>query len=146
MCADGRVDSWAYRWTFSCWKHKGVTLLPNNNLVINTGFDSESTHTKGGGESPASVLHPLHRFDPPSSLAADKEADQFTFDHIFTSPAAPDTEVKELRARIKQLKEEIKDCRRALVTATKKADQQQTWARKHPVRAAWRTLRGKFST
>jgi len=44
--AAGKIDSWAYRWTFSCWSQNGLTCLPNLNLVKNIGFDSDATHTK----------------------------------------------------------------------------------------------------
>lgn len=41
-----KVDSWAYRWTLSCWEHNGLTVLPSVNLVRNVGFDNAATHTK----------------------------------------------------------------------------------------------------
>ncbi len=41
-----KIDSWAYRWTFSCWIQNGLTVLPNVNLVSNIGFDGDATHTK----------------------------------------------------------------------------------------------------
>ena len=44
--AAGAIDSWAYRWTFSCWSQNGLTCLPNRNLVKNIGFDNLATHTK----------------------------------------------------------------------------------------------------
>lgn len=43
----GEVDSWAYRWTFSCWIQNGLSILPNVNLVSNIGFGDTGTHTKG---------------------------------------------------------------------------------------------------
>lgn len=44
--AAGNINSWAYRWTFSCWSRNGLTCLPNKNLVKNIGFGSDATHTK----------------------------------------------------------------------------------------------------
>ncbi len=44
---EGRINSWAYRWTLSCWLHHGLTILPNLNLVSNIGFDAAATHTSG---------------------------------------------------------------------------------------------------
>jgi len=32
-CNDGSIDSWAYRWTFSCWSQSGLSILPSKNLV-----------------------------------------------------------------------------------------------------------------
>lgn len=40
-----QVDSWAYRWTYSCWRNGGLTALPAVNLVQNIGFGLDSTHT-----------------------------------------------------------------------------------------------------
>ena len=39
-------DSWAYPWTLSVWKNKGLTVTPNANLVKNIGFGSDSVHSK----------------------------------------------------------------------------------------------------
>lgn len=44
-CEDKKIDSWAYRWLFSCWKHNGLTILPARNLVNNLGIGEMSTHT-----------------------------------------------------------------------------------------------------
>lgn len=41
-----KIDSWAYRWTYSCWKHKLLTVIPQQNLVKNVGFNSNATNTK----------------------------------------------------------------------------------------------------
>jgi len=42
--ADGKIDSWAYQWVFSCWVNSMLTILPNVNLVSNIGFGPGSTH------------------------------------------------------------------------------------------------------
>ncbi len=39
------IDSWAYRWSFSCLKNELLSVTPSINLVSNIGFGSESTHT-----------------------------------------------------------------------------------------------------
>ncbi len=41
------VDSWAYRWTFTCWIQNGLSILPGVNLVSNIGFGDAGTHTRG---------------------------------------------------------------------------------------------------
>ena len=43
---DDLIDTWDYQWTFACWLHSGLTILPNINLVSNIGFNDEATHTK----------------------------------------------------------------------------------------------------
>jgi hypothetical protein len=48
MCHAGKVDSWAWRWKFSCWAQNGLAILPAKNLVTNIGFGDDATHTKSG--------------------------------------------------------------------------------------------------
>jgi hypothetical protein len=40
------INSWAYRWTYSCWFQNGLSIIPNTNLVSNIGFGPGATHTK----------------------------------------------------------------------------------------------------
>jgi len=44
--AKGEIDSWAYRWLYSNWIHKRLTVCCNLNLITNIGFDLRATHTK----------------------------------------------------------------------------------------------------
>lgn len=44
--ARGENDSWGYRWTFTCWAERGLTIVPRVNLVTNAGFGDQSTHTR----------------------------------------------------------------------------------------------------
>ena len=41
-----QVNSWAYRWTFSCWSQSGLSILPAYNLVKNIGFSTSANHTQ----------------------------------------------------------------------------------------------------
>lgn len=41
----GRKSSWAYCWSISSFLNDGLHIYPNQNLVINQGFDDQSTHT-----------------------------------------------------------------------------------------------------
>ena len=41
-----RQDVWDYQWHYSVFKHEGLCIVPNVNLVQNVGFDEEATHTK----------------------------------------------------------------------------------------------------
>ncbi len=43
--ASGKIDSWAYVWTFTAWLHNGLVCIPEINLVKNIGFGEQSTHT-----------------------------------------------------------------------------------------------------
>lgn len=80
----GLVDSWAYRWTFSCWAQSGLTIMPSQKLVINIGFDSEATHTFG--QSPAWV-RPIGALEfplqHPVRVTVDEAADLWTDRNVF---------------------------------------------------------------
>ena len=39
-------NTWDYPWTYSCWVHNGLSILPSINLVSNIGFDDRGTHTQ----------------------------------------------------------------------------------------------------
>lgn len=53
---EGQIDSWAYRWTFSCWAQSGLSILPSCNLVGNIGFAEDATHTNKGKSNVLSRL------------------------------------------------------------------------------------------
>jgi hypothetical protein len=40
-----RIDTWDYQWAYACWKNRGLTILPQRNLVSNLGFGCGATHT-----------------------------------------------------------------------------------------------------
>lgn len=105
-CVAGKVDSWAYRWLFSCWRAGGVSLIPNVSMVDNIGFDAGATHTAGltldiGGTA---VLESCRS---PSALVPDREADEFTFNTVYC-PDAGGARSEVYCWRIKQLEHEVK--------------------------------------
>ncbi len=76
---DEQIDSWAYRWLFSCWIQNGLAILPNVNLVSNIGFDKNATHTtvKSNFTNVArkKMIFPLQH---PPFMLRDTIADDFT--------------------------------------------------------------------
>jgi hypothetical protein len=40
-----KLHIWDYQWTFACWQHDGLCILPQVDLVSNIGFNAEGTHT-----------------------------------------------------------------------------------------------------
>lgn len=81
----GEIDSWAYRWTFSCWAQSGLTVLPARNLVTNIGFAPEATHTRRSTDAAAglpleSLAFPLRH---PAATARDVAADRWTTRYHF---------------------------------------------------------------
>lgn len=45
-CYNDKIDSWAFPWTYTSMIQRGLTILPNVNLVSNIGFGPDATHTK----------------------------------------------------------------------------------------------------
>ena len=82
------IDSWAYRWTFSCWVQNGLTVLPNVNLVSNIGFDGDATHTTGkdNANSQISVFNLSFSLKHPNWMIKDKRADDYTQKTHFNQP------------------------------------------------------------
>ena len=76
---DNALNSWAYRWTFSCWAQNGLTILPNSNLVSNIGYGADATNTAGESRfsniPAASISLPLK---VPPFVIRDARADDFT--------------------------------------------------------------------
>jgi hypothetical protein len=85
QAAGDKIDSWAYRWLFSCWAHSGHTCIPTTNLVSNVGFGVEGTHTTQSshrlgflptGQLPLPIRHPVMMV---RNVAADHEKDRFVY-------------------------------------------------------------------
>ena len=51
----GGVDSWAYPWFYACWAQRGLTVIPDENLVSNIGYGCEATHTTSVDEKLADL-------------------------------------------------------------------------------------------
>lgn len=78
----GQINSWAYRWTHSVWKHRLLTVTPNMNLVQNIGQVPEATHQLGDVELPAA--HCLEMpLSSPIEIVQNVDADQFVSETHF---------------------------------------------------------------
>lgn len=84
-CYSGEIDSWAYRWTLSCWSQSGLSIVPTKNLVTNIGFDDQATHTFRGNRFTENL--PLDQLEfplkHPSIVCANYAADMWISKHIF---------------------------------------------------------------
>lgn len=80
----GKVDSWAYRWTFSCWAQNGLTILPARNLVANIGFGEDATHTQGSNHGGSNLQLEALDFPlaHPLDMVRDVVADRWTDCHM----------------------------------------------------------------
>ena len=80
MLDNGKPDSWAYRWAFTCFIHGGLTVLPNRNLVSNIGFGDDATNTVIGSNTSIDRGIDPHRH--PSFILRHSIADCYTFDYF----------------------------------------------------------------
>lgn len=81
----GRINSWAYRWTLACWAQSGLTILPNRNLVTNIGFGAEATNTSVDlPEMQIAANQMLFPLRHPQFVIRDARADRFTQATLFT--------------------------------------------------------------
>ena len=81
----GKVDTWDYQWTFSCWAQSGLAVLPSRNLVTNLGFGAEATHTSKTNTIQANL--PLETLDfplrHPPAMIRDVVADRWSDRNLF---------------------------------------------------------------
>ena len=42
---DRKINTWDYQWAFAIFRHQGLCICPDKNLVQNIGFDVNATHT-----------------------------------------------------------------------------------------------------
>lgn len=82
---DGKINSWAYIWTYACWKKNGLTCLPNVNLISNIGYDERGTHAKNKNDKSANIPTKKINFPLiyPAIIRVNKKADDYTNKYFF---------------------------------------------------------------
>ena len=83
---NGKIDSWAYPWTFTCWRLGLLSALPAENQTHNLGFGSDATHTTGA--TPDHVLESVPRvlafpLIHPALVERQTEADKLIDEWVF---------------------------------------------------------------
>jgi hypothetical protein len=103
---EGRLDSWAFIWTWSCWANGGLTVTPRVNLVSNIGFGDTATHTRsannGKGNLPTWPLSfPLTH---PAEIRAHHEFDAYvTRTHFgIPGPSAMQRAARRLKRKVRR--------------------------------------------
>ncbi|MBD2305817.1 glycosyltransferase family 2 protein [Chroococcidiopsis sp. FACHB-1243] len=84
---NGQINSWFFRWLFSCWVQSGLGIFPNVNLISNIGFGQAATHTTSYssysnmkiGEMQFPLKHPPY-------VLQNLDADKFTQKTRFNAP------------------------------------------------------------
>lgn len=75
---DNKFDNWDYRWMLACWLHRGLSILPNTNLIVNVGVTADATHTVNDSFAAQltsdEMLFPLQH---PPYMVQDRQADLY---------------------------------------------------------------------
>lgn len=79
----GEIDSWAYPWTASVWRHGGITATPAVNLVSNIGFGPDATHTRAAEDRAGRPVEALGPLVHPTTIAIATELDRYVFRESF---------------------------------------------------------------
>lgn len=80
-CYKGKFNSWAYPWTLSVWKNKGLTIIPKKNLVKNIGYGSDSTNSIFRNINDIYKVKKIERkIKHPKIIKSDLKKDNFVFD------------------------------------------------------------------
>lgn len=76
-----QLDTWDYQWLYTVWKHNGLSIIPNINMVENIGFHPEATHTKSLNSKLIldKVESSTEKITHPDFFIPDIEADYYTF-------------------------------------------------------------------
>jgi hypothetical protein len=81
-----KIDTWDIQWFMTVWFNKGLTIIPNTNLIRNIGYGKQATHTK---YTPAWFKNLRYGTIPfivhPSSVEIDEEADRYSANTLFKS-------------------------------------------------------------
>ena len=76
---DGKINSWAYIWSYTCFINNGLSCAPRRNLVSNIGFGGEGTHTQNKGDKMAEI--PIFDLDfplkHPEFIVVNKKIDRY---------------------------------------------------------------------
>lgn len=82
------VNTWDFQWVFACWAQRGLSILPNTNLVSNVGFREDATHTKRAEHKCANsaTMEMIFPLKHPACMMRDREADQIIFQQVVVPP------------------------------------------------------------
>ncbi len=75
-------DTWDFQWMFTVKKNKGLSIIPNVNLISNIGFSAEATHTFRKNDPLANrATDSIDKIIHPEKIERNIEADNYTYSH-----------------------------------------------------------------
>jgi len=79
-----QIDTWDYQYLANIWKKKGLTVMPNTNLVSNIGFGNSATHTTDANHKLGNLpLKSIGDLIHPKKIEQDHDKDKCLFDVAF---------------------------------------------------------------
>jgi hypothetical protein len=86
MTSDSPIDTWDYQLFFSILHHKGLTVIPINNLCKNIGFGhADAIHTIVVSEKiETHVVKTCYPMIHPTKIKESKKLDSITFMEMYT--------------------------------------------------------------
>lgn len=80
----GRINTWDFQWQYAVFRHNGLAAVPKKNLILNTGFDTGSTHTTR--PIPLIALlksHEMQLTNPPDDKPRSDKYEHFMADEFY---------------------------------------------------------------
>jgi hypothetical protein len=83
---------WDWPWLFACWAQRGLSIIPNTNLISNIGFREDATHTKRSDDKRANVptIEMAFPLNHPPCMVRDRGADQVIVEQVGLQPEPRD--------------------------------------------------------
>lgn len=97
----GKINAWGYQLDFANFFNNGLTIIPNENLISNIGFDARATHTLDENSIYANIpLAEIDEITHPLYILPQKQADLIVLNRDFNISA--------IKRREKSIKHKIK--------------------------------------
>lgn len=97
----GEIDTWDFPWQYACWRQRGVTILPERNLISNIGFGEAATHTTDAMSTLANLpTETIGTLIHPTQVVANDAADQHSWENIFCPPQPVEAKKKRWYRRL----------------------------------------------
>ena len=99
---EGKIDTWDYQWTFSCWMQSLMTIMPVVNLVSNIGFSREAVHTTEKNKLSEMKTEPMiFPISHPPYVLLDSVADSITEKQVYSGKILSLRTLKRLKSVIR---------------------------------------------
>ncbi|WP_428328581.1 nucleotide-diphospho-sugar transferase [Mucilaginibacter sp.] len=80
----GKINAWGYQLDFANFFNNGLTIIPNENMISNIGFDSRATHTLDENSIYANMpIHEIDEITNPVFILPEKQADLLVLNRDF---------------------------------------------------------------